>query len=57
MSITYQLYTPWGSTTLHVKKTNLDGTITTFKPNSENWVAQEYRDWVDAGNTPEPADS
>lgn len=54
MTVPYQLYTPRGSNTLHVKKTNDDGTTTTFKANGQNHFALEYQEWLAEGNTPEP---
>ena len=56
MTVPYQLYTPRGSNTPHVKKTDDDGTITTFKANGQNHFALEYQEWLAEGNTPEPND-
>jgi hypothetical protein len=37
-------------------RTNSDGTITSFLFDPANTDYQEYLKWVEAGNTPEPAD-
>ena len=33
-----------------------NGKVWSIPLNATNWMAQEYREWLAQGNTPEPAD-
>ena len=39
-----------------VLRTNADGSVSSFLCEPDNKDYQEYLAWVEAGNTPEPAD-
>jgi hypothetical protein len=54
----YQLVTPMIGTEIQiVKKANGDGTITFIPLNApDNTDYQAYLRWLEAGNTPEPAE-
>lgn len=54
-STTYQLYTLENYT--GIKATLSDGTIVCMPPtNNGTQLWREYQEWLDAGNTPDPAD-
>jgi hypothetical protein len=55
--MTYKLYIRIGRTEADaVLKTNDDGSCTSFIFDPANTDYQEYLRWLDAGNTPEPAE-
>ena len=55
---TYKLYIRLGQTVADAAYTvNEDGSMTSFIFNENNTDYQAYLKWVEAGNTPEPADS
>lgn len=39
-----------------IKKTQDDGTVLSIPPDPANTDYQEYLEWVDEGNTPDPAE-
>jgi len=41
----------------YIVKTNIDGSFTSFPKDEANTDYQAYLKWIEAGNTPEPADS
>jgi len=45
-----------GSQQTHIQKNNGDGSFTSFPAEEDNTDYQEYLRWLEAGNTPEPAE-
>ena len=41
---------------INIQKVNDDGSLLTFPSDENNTDYQAYLKWVEAGNTPEPAD-
>ena len=46
-----------GETQEHIIKDNGNGNFTSFPLDETNPNYEEYQAWIDAGNTPEPADT